>query len=129
MEVGDFIIVKGEVAKIICYGVIDNRKVKSVTYGNESNISIDDLVLNASGFVKTKDSAVYRCTLKDDVGNVKCTVNFNLDKYICEISMTIDMRPDYSQEIRVLSELQDFVKDKTSKELPIKIDELAAIFK
>ena len=86
-------------------------------------------MLNASGFVKTKDSAVYRCTLKDDVGNVKCTVNFNLDKYICEISMTIDMRPDYSQEIRVLSELQDFVRDKTSKELPIKIDELAAIFK
>ena len=96
---------------------------------NESNIGIDDLVLNASGFVKANDSTVYRCTLKDDVGNVKCTVNFNLDKYICEISMTIDMRPDYSQEIRVLSELQDFVRDKTSKELPIKIDELAAIFK
>ena len=48
MEVGDFIIVKGEVAKIICYGVIDNRKVKSVTYGKESNIIIDDLVLNVT---------------------------------------------------------------------------------
>ena len=43
--------------------------------------------------------------------------------------MSIGANTDFSKEVRVLSELQDFVRHKTGKELPIKIDELAAIFK
>ena len=43
--------------------------------------------------------------------------------------MAIDAHPDFSQEVRVLSELQDFIRHKTGKELPIKIETLAAIFK
>ena len=49
--------------------------------------------------------------------------------YQCEISMTLNMQPNFTEETRVLSELQDFVRDKTGKELPIKIEEFAAIFK
>ena len=36
---------------------------------------------------------------------------------------------DFSQEVRVLSELQDFIRHKTGKELPIKIEELAVVLK
>ena len=128
MEVGDFIIVDGEVVKITRYEV-ELRGEKILVDGKNPNITIDDKVLKACGFVRVADSTVYICILKDNTGNVKCTVTYNHDKYICEISMSIDMHPDYSKEIRVLSELQDFVRDKTGKELPIKIDELAAIFK
>lgn len=128
MEVGDFIIADGDVVKITRYEVELQGKTALVE-GKNPNITIDDKVLRASGFVKINDSAAYKCILKDDAGNVKYTVSFNLNTYVCEISMSIDMRPDYSQEIRVLSEFQDFVRHKTGKELPIKMDELAAIFK
>ena len=128
MEVGDFIIVDGEVVKITRYEV-EFQGTKIFVDGKEPNIDIDEKVLKASGFVQVGISTVYKCILRDNAGNVKCTVSFNLDKYICEISMTIDMRPDFSQEVRVLSELQDFIRHKTGKELPIKIEELAAVLK
>lgn len=128
MEVGDFIIVDGEVVKITRYEV-EFQGETILVGGKEPNIDIDDKVLRASGFVKINDSAAYKCILKDDAGNVKYTVIFNPDTYVCEISMSIDMRPDFIQEIRVLSELQDFVRHKTGKELPIMMDKLAAIFK
>lgn len=128
MEVGDYIIADGDVVKITRYEVELQGKTALVD-GKNPNITIDDEVLKASGFVKINDSAAYKCILKDDAGNVKYTVIFNPDTYVCEISRSIDMRPDFIQEIRVLSELQDFIRHKTGKELPIKIEELAAIFK
>lgn len=128
MEVGDFIIVDGEVVKITRYEVeFQGRKI--LVDGKEPNIEINNKVLQASGFVQAGNSTVYTCILKDNVGNVKCTVTYNHDKYICEISMAIDTHPDFSQEVRVLSELQDFIRHKTGKELPIKIEELAAVLK
>lgn len=128
MEVGDFIIVDGEVVKITRYEVeFQGRKI--LVDGKEPNIEINNKVLQAIGFVQIGDSAVYKCILKDNAGNVTCRVTYNHDKYICEISMAIDTHPDFSQEVRVLSELQDFIRHKTGKELPIKIEELAAIFK
>lgn len=128
MEVGDFIIVNGEVVKITRYEV-EFQGENILVDGKEPNIEINNKVLEACGFVQIGDSTVYKCILKDDEGNVKCTVTYNHDKYICEISMSIDMHPDFSQAVRVLSELQDFIRHKTGKELPIKIDELSAIFK
>ena len=128
MEVGDFIIVQGEVVKITRYEV-EFQGEKILVDGKEPNIAIDDKVLKACGFVQIGDSTVYKCILKDNAGNVKCTVTYNHNKYICEISMSIGANTDFSKEVRVLSELQDFVRHKIGKELPIKIDELAAIFK
>ena len=129
MEVGDFIIVNGEVVKITRYEVeFQGRKI--LVDGKEPNIEINNKVLQASGFIKIDNSAIYKCVLKkDNAGNEICSVIYNIDRYICEISMSIDTHSDFSKEVRVLSELQDFLRDKTGKELPIKIDELAAIFK
>ena len=129
MEVGDFIIVDGEVVKITRYEVVF-QGTKILVDGKEPNIDIDEKVLKASGFIQIDNSNLYKCVLKkDDVGNEKCSVTYNLDRYICEISMAIDAHPNFSQEVRVLSELQDFIRHKTGKELPIKIETLAAIFK
>lgn len=81
-------------------------------------------------FIQIDNSNLYKCVLKkDDAGNEKCSVTYNLDRYICEISMAIDAHPDFNQEVRVLSELQDFIRHKTGKELPIKIEELAVVLK
>lgn len=129
MEIGDFIIVNGEVVKIKRYEVELNGETVLVD-GKEPNITIDDKVLKASGFIKNDNSVTYKCVLKkDNAGNEICSVTYNLDRYICEISISIDMHPDFSKDVRVLSELQDFVRDKTGKELPIRVEELAAIFK
>lgn len=128
MEVGDYIIVESKVAKITKYEVELQGKTALVD-GKNPNITIDDKVLKASGFSRNEGLPKYKCHFKDENGNVQYMVTFDLDKCICEISMSIDMRPDFIQEIRVLSELQDFVRHKTGKELPIMMDKLAAIFK
>ena len=129
MRVGDFIIVNGEVVKITRYEVEFQGRMILVD-GKEPNIEINNKVLHASGFIKIDNSAIYKCVLKkDSVGNEICSVIYNLDSYICEIIMSIGAHTDFSKEVRVLSELQDFVRDNTGKELPVKVEELAAIFK
>ena len=62
-EVGDFIIVNGNVVKITRYGV-ELQGETILVGGKEPNIDIDDKVLRASGFVKINDSAAYKCILK-----------------------------------------------------------------
>ena len=78
MEVGDYIIVGSNVVKITRYEVELQGKTALVD-GKNPNITIDDEVLKASGFVKINDSAAYKCILKDDAGNVKYKVIFNPD--------------------------------------------------
>lgn len=128
MEVGDFIIANGKVVKITRYEVECQGKTLLID-GKEPNIVIDDKVLNASGFVQTDKSASYLCRLQDDKGISSYTVSFNLLTYICEISTALNMMPDFTERIGVLSELQDFIRNKIGKELPINIEKLAAILK
>ena len=53
MEVGDFIIVDGEIVNITRYEVVF-QGTKILVDGKEPNIDIDEKVLKASGFIRKR---------------------------------------------------------------------------
>lgn len=137
MQKGDYIIHNGSIAKITndnYYDVIDNTKheAKNIVL-HQPNIIINEAVLDASGFVPSKDNKyIYSHPINDKEMYLIGEVTFDLTplKKICDITFSLNtdgMR--VCKQIVVLSELQDFVRINTGQELCINIDKLAEAIK
>ena len=134
MMKGDYVLFKGEVAKITrvakYYDVVDaqQHKTDNITL-HQPNIIINENVLLACGFtqdVENKHIFTYHLADKDLIIIGDITFDLSPLNKICNIAFSI--HADFmriSKQIIVLSELQDFIRINAGQELPINVELLA----
>ena len=130
MQPNDYVLTHGGLHKIVnLSGTVSNVETQETCDINLSSchIPLTKSVLEACGFTHSDDSAHYCTSIQNKdrtrVAHIKCTEC--IGGYSVEISYLKKSQYHCSQELSVLSELQDFVRMLSGLELTIDEKKLA----